>query len=154
MFFLKKFYFTKNIYPDFYQNISSAQKEDSAVLFMEVIDEVLTIMVIINFKAIIFKKRIDSPLIMESFSFKEKINQPTNELYSLILSTKKSANKVKNHNFIENFSELLNKVKILYRISSEQQHNIWNEVFSLDPNFFATGGKINLPVGADNKWVD
>jgi hypothetical protein len=154
MFFLKKLYFTKSIYPSFYQNLEDAQKEESAVLFTEVVDGLLTIMVIINFKVIIFRKRIDSPLLMENFKFSKEIDAPTNDLFSLIISTKHNATKVKNHHFIEMFSERLNKIKILYQISAEQQHNIWNEIFSLNPEFFATGGEINLPVGADNKWVD
>lgn len=154
MFFLKEIYFKKYIYPDFYHNLESASKEDSAVLFMEVIDEVLTIMVIINFKVVIFKKRIESPLTIEDFYLNQEIKGATNELYSLILKTKNSAIKVKNHGFIETFSEMISKVKILYKIHAEQQHTIWNEVFSLDPNFFSSSGEISLPIGAENKWID
>lgn len=153
MFFLKKLYFIKKIYPQFYENLDMAHKGDSAVVFMDVISEVLTIMVIINFEVVIFKKRIDSPLVIDRFSFSPEIKEPTNELYDLIIKTKHNASSVKNHNFIETFGEMLGRVKVLYKIYAEQQHTIWNEVFSLDTNFFVSNGEIQLPVG-ENKWVD
>jgi len=154
MFLLKKIYFRKKIYPAFYQNIDDAQKQDSAIIFLDVIDEVLTIMVIIDCKAVIFKKRIDSPMTMENVEFNPEITNPTNEIYELITKLKHNANKVKNHGFIETFSDMINKVRVLYKIYGEQQHNIWNEVFSLDPKFFVNAGEISLPVGSSNKWVD
>lgn len=154
MFLLKKIYFTKKIYPEFYQNIDLARKEDTAIVMMSVEEEVLNIMVIVNLQVVVFKKRIDSPMIMERFEFKENIINPTNDLYNLVVKSKTNASKIKNHGFIESFSEMIGRVKILYKIYSEQQHNMWNEVFSLDPNFFISNGEIKLPVGSDNKWID
>jgi hypothetical protein len=154
MFILKKLYFTKKIYPEFYQSIDAARKEDSAIIMMDVHDEILTIMVIINLKVVIFNKRIDSPMTIQSFQFDSELNNPTNELFNLIMTSKSRASKVKNHGFIEAFSEMIGRVKILYKISSEQQHNIWNEIFSLSPDFFTSNGNISLPVGTDNKWID
>jgi hypothetical protein len=117
-------------------------------------NEVLTIMVIVNLKVVIFKKRIDSPMIIDHFEFNEKINNPTDELYKLIITSKTRASKIKNHGFIEAFGEMIGRVKILYKIYAEQQHNMWNEVFSLDPDFFLSNGNISLPVGLENKWID
>ncbi len=154
MFLLKKLYFTKKIYPSFYQNIDDARKEESAILFLDVIDEVLTIMVIIDCKAVVFKKRIDSPMMIENIHFNSEIDEPTNDVYELITKLKNNASKVKNHGFIETFSEMINKVRILYKLYGEQQHNIWNEVFSLDPKFFVNAGEISLPIGSSNKWID
>jgi hypothetical protein len=154
MFILKKLYFTKKIYPEFYQSIDAARKEDSAIVMLDVKQDTLSIMVIIDLKVVIFKKQIDSPMIIQKFEFYEHLENPTNELYDLIMTSKTRASKVKNHGFIEAFGEMIGRVKILYRIYSEQQHNIWNEVFSLSPNFFISNGKINLPVGSDNKWID
>lgn len=154
MFILKKLYFIKKIYPGFYQSIDSSRKEDAAIVMMDAENEVLTIMVIINLQVVVFKKRIDSPMTIERFKFNEQIHNPTNELYKLIITSKTRASKIKNHGFIEAFGEMVGRVKILYKIHSEQQHNMWNEVFSLDPNFFLSNGNINLPIGSDNKWID
>lgn len=154
MFILKKLYFSKTIYPEFYESIDAARKEDAAIVMMDAKNDILTIMVIINLQVVIFKKRIDSPMTIERFQFDEQINEPTNELYNLIITSKTRASKIKNHGFIEAFGEMIGRVKILYKIYAEQQHNMWNEVFSLDPDFFLSNGSINLPVGVENKWVD
>jgi hypothetical protein len=154
MFILKKLYFIKKIYPEFYQSIDAARKEDAAIVMMNAENEVLTIMVIVNLKVVIFKKRIDSPMIIDHFEFNEKINNPTSELYNLVITSKTRASKIKNHGFIEAFGEMIGRVKILYKIYAEQQHNMWNEVFSLDPDFFLSNGNISLPVGLENKWID
>jgi hypothetical protein len=154
MFILKKLYFTKKIYPEFYESIDAARKQDSAIVMMDVDNDVLIMMVIINLQVVVFKKRIDSPMTIERFQFDEQINEPTNDLYNLIITSKTRASKIKNHGFIEAFGEMIGRVKILYKIHSEQQHNIWNEVFSLDPDFFLSNGNINLPIGSDNKWID
>lgn len=154
MFILKKLYFTKKVYPEFYESIDAARKQDSSIVMMDVDNEVLVMMVIINLQVVVFKKRIDSPMTIERFQFDEEINEPTNELYKLIITSKTRATKIKNHGFIEAFGEMIGRVKILYKIHSEQQHNIWNEVFSLDPDFFLSNGNISLPIGSDNKWID
>lgn len=156
MFFISKYYFNNYIYPIFYDNVKDAQKNEHAVIYVNTINNKLTIMVIINFKCVIFEKTNDSPILIKTLTFYEKILSPTKEIIEIIKNTKNNAITVSNHGFIEKFSEEINKIKVLYRLSVEHQQIIWNEVLLLDSNFFQSNkDMLSTPKSSiNNKWVD
>lgn len=158
MFFIKQIYFNRSIYPIFYDNLFEAQKHEQAVIFVDIIQEKLVIMVIINLKAVIFEKLSDSPMVIKKMEFYEKISSPSEDIYKIILSTKNNAITVNNHGFIEKLSEEVNKIKIFYRLSVEQQKQIWHEVLILDSKFFNSNRDMLITpintVDNQNKWID
>jgi len=156
MFFISKYYFNRYIYPIFYDNVREAKKNEHAVIYVDSINNKLIIMVIINFKCVIFEKTNVSPMLIKAFTLYEKISSPTRDIVDIIKNTKNNAITVSNHGFIEKFSEEINKIKVFYRLSVEQQQQIWNEVLILDPNFFQSNkDMLSTPQNSiNNKWVD
>ncbi len=155
MFFLKKINFNKSIYKLFYQNLEEADKMKCAVVFWEVKNDQLTIMIIISFKAIIIKNIIGQPLKINPYFFPNYISKKEDFILinDLVLNSKHNAFLIKSHSLIETLSEIINKVKIIQQLSLEKQHKIWMELFSLDPTFFLNNDLIKLPLGINN-WVD
>jgi hypothetical protein len=155
MFFLKKIKFNKHTYKSFYQNLEEADKMKSAVLFWEVNNEQLTIMVIISFKAIIVKNIIGQPLQINYYYFPKLISKKEdfNLIYDLVLKSKNNSTLIKSHSLVEIISETINKVKIVQQLNLEKQQQLWSELFLLQPTFFLNNDLINLST-ENNNWVD
>jgi len=156
MFFLQNLYFKHRVYTKFYQDLDRIHKNKTAIILMDT-DSALIIVIIINFKAILFKKRKNSSLLIKKFTFCRKIaNNIPSEIYDLVKKYKNNLVLVQNEYFVEMLSKIINQVKILYNLTFEQQYNIWNEIFSLDENYFKSNNKIiNCTLNSErNKWID
>lgn len=154
MLFIKDWHFKKYIYPHFYANIELAEEKKEAVLYYQLNDNSFLIMVIINKKAIIFNKKLGDTNFFHKVSFNNNPNSVEKQFYDIIKATKNNATTIKNHSFIESFAELMNRVNITYKLPLKEQHNIWNCILTIDPNFCKQENTIFIPQNSTQKWVD